>query len=101
MRTEQLAQAADLRRDVVLLDHNAGPDEIEQLVLRDQPITTLCQREQQVEGACAQRDIRAINSQQALGRTDLEVAEPQRFVAGGRGHGTHSLDIAEWRWREG
>ena len=51
LRSEQLAQRADLHLQVVLLHHHARPDDVEQLVLGHQPIAPLVQRLQHVERA--------------------------------------------------
>jgi hypothetical protein len=82
-RTQQLAQCADLRGDVVLFDHQAGPDAVEQLLLGDQPLVALGQCEQQIEGAAAQGHGLATHAQHALGRVQLEVAEAQRWYGTG------------------
>ena len=86
VRTEQLAQAADLRGDVVLLHHDPGPDQVEQFLLGDQPFAPLGQRQQQVEGACTHGGGLALHAHEPLGRAYLKTAEAQR-VGSGRRHG--------------
>ena len=53
---EKLAQRGDLHGEVVLLDLDAGPHALEQLILADDAIAMLDQHEQQVERARAQRN---------------------------------------------
>ena len=80
--TEHLAQGVHLHRDVALLDHEARPDTIEQLVLADQLAGPLGQDHQQVEGPCAERRRPAIDQQPSLDALQLEAAEAQRVVGG-------------------
>jgi hypothetical protein len=53
-RAEDLAQRRDLRRKVVLLDDQSGPDDIEELVLGDDSLAPVDQRDQDVEGSRAE-----------------------------------------------
>ena len=82
-----LRRLLDLRGDVVLLDDEAGPDEVEQLLLGDQPLVPLGQREQQVEGARAERRRLAATRSTRSAGCNLEVVEAQRVGDGGwHGH---------------
>ena len=98
-RAEQLAQVADLRGDVVLFHDQARPDQVEQLLLGDEPLVALGQHEQQVEGAAAESHRLAAHAQHPLGRVQLEMVEAQRFGGSGRwqegtpGNGRRSLDV--------
>ena len=82
-RPQQLAQRRDLHLQVVLLDHQARPDERQQLVLRYQPARTRDQHHQQIERPRAQRHRLAVREQAPLGRLQREAAE----TAGGAGGG--------------
>lgn len=62
-RPERPAQGADLHLKVVLLDHQAGPDEIEQFVLADDAVAECCRR--------------AVERQQALPGTQFTAAEAE------------------------
>ena len=75
---EHLAQGADLRREVVLLHHEPGPDDVHQGVLADQLAGPLGQRQQQVEGAAADDCRHAVDEQAPLARLQLEAAEAHR-----------------------
>ena len=51
LRSQQLAQGADLHLHVVLLDHQPRPHQVEQFGLGDEPVAPLDQRQQHIEGA--------------------------------------------------
>ena len=73
--TEQLPQRRDLHLEVVLLDHEPRPDQVEELALGDDAVASLDQGEQQVEGARAERGRLAGDRQLALGERELEAVE--------------------------
>ena len=75
LRAEQLAQRADLDLEVVLLDHHARPDDVEQLVLGHEALAPLDQRAEHVERPLAERHRAAVGHQQALVRLQLEAAK--------------------------
>ena len=56
VRAEHLAQRRDLHLQVVFLDHQPGPDAIEEFALGQQALAAVDQREQQIEGPRAERD---------------------------------------------
>jgi hypothetical protein len=66
LRPEGFAQAADLHLQIVLRDHQAGPDGVEQFVLGNDPVAAFHQRQQQVESARPQTDRPAVNHQLAF-----------------------------------
>jgi hypothetical protein len=72
------------RREVVLLHHEPGPDEVHQGVLADQLAAPLHQGEQQVEGAAAERRRHAVDEEALLLRLQLEAAEAQAAPNGRR-----------------
>jgi hypothetical protein len=72
---DKFPQRAHLHRQVVLFDCHAGPDDVEQFVAANNPVSALDQREQDIEGACAQSHDPAIGQQLALGRAEFEAAE--------------------------
>ena len=84
LRAEQLAQRADLHLQVVLLDHQPRPDRLEQLVLGDEPLAPLDQREQQVERARAQRRRLLVDQELPRRGTELEATESIGGRHGGR-----------------
>ena len=97
-RPEQLAQRRDLHLQVVLLDHQTGPHERQELVLGDEPARACDQRDQQVEAARPQRDRLAVGQQAMLPGLEGEVAETvgRRFESRcGRGHGDRRRARAE------
>ena len=75
LRAEQLAQRRHVDGEIVLLDHDAGPHDVEQLVLGDHPVAALGQSDQHVEGARAQRGGATVDDQVALPGPDLEATE--------------------------
>jgi hypothetical protein len=72
---QQLAQRRHLHGEVVLLHHHAGPDEGQQLVLADDAVAVLDQRQQQVESARIERLGLAAVQQPALVGVDLELTD--------------------------
>jgi hypothetical protein len=84
---DHLSQRADLRGEVVLLHHEARPDEVHQRVLADQLAGPLGQRQQQVERAATERSRRAVHEQAALVGLQFETAEAQRRSSPRRAHG--------------
>jgi hypothetical protein len=78
LRTEQLAQRADVHLQVVFLDHHAGPDDVDQLALRDEPARPLGKGQQDVEGPCPDHGRLAVDEQDTLGRPQLDAPELQR-----------------------
>src|SRR5262249_45994911 len=91
MRTQQLAQAADVRRDVVPFHHDVPPDQVEQLLLGHQALAPPCQYQREVERARTDGDIPAVYPQHAFGGTDFKPAKAKRFVIASRRHGLQSL----------
>lgn len=75
---ERLAQRRDLDVEVVLFDDDAGPDAVQQLVLRHQGAVRFDQRHEDLEGTAAQLDRRAIRNQLAARRHDLKAAKIDR-----------------------
>ncbi len=71
MRAQDLAQRRDLHLEVVLLDDQARPDAIEELVLGDDAVAAVDQREQHVEGAGAEHGGAAVDQQLPFGGPDL------------------------------
>jgi hypothetical protein len=80
VRPEQLAQAADLHLQVVLLHHQARPHHVEQFVLGHHAVAPFVQRQQQVEGTRAEGGRLAAHEQLALGGADLDG--PRRVSSG-------------------
>ncbi len=72
---QQFAQRGHLDLQVVLLDDQSGPDQVEQLVLGDQTIAPLDQRQQEVECARAERRRLLVDQELPRSRTELEAAE--------------------------
>ena len=68
-----LAQGADRRAQVVSIQDQPMPDQVEQLVSAGLPVTPFDQRHQHVEGARSPRCRAAIDQQPSLGWPDLEV----------------------------
>src|SRR5262249_22235904 len=77
---QDLAQRRNLNLQIVLLDHEPGPNLGEQLVLREKRAGTIGERQEQVEGARAQRHRRPVREQRALGTPQLEPAEAASLV---------------------
>ena len=90
-RPQHLAQRRDLHRQVVLLDHQAGPGQVQQLVLGDHPVAPLDQRQQHVESPRTQRRGGPVHQQQALGRPDLDPAQ---------GDGLQQAQLPPGRWQQ-
>ena len=57
---QRAPQQEDLLREVALLDDRSGPDERENLVLRERASVMLDQRDEQIEGFGRQRDRGAV-----------------------------------------
>src|SRR5438046_5903049 len=75
LRSEDLAQGADLHLKVVLLHHQPGPDQLKQLLLGDQALAPLDQGEQNVQRPRPQRYRQPFSEQLTGGRIELEPAE--------------------------
>ena len=71
-RAQDLAQGRHLHLEVVFLDHQAGPDQLHQLCLGDQPAMALGQRDQQRHGAAAQGGGLPVQVEHALVHTERE-----------------------------
>jgi hypothetical protein len=82
VRAEEPAQARDLHRQVVLLDDHPRPHDLEQLVLRHDPVSPLDQREQQVERARTDLAVASVDAQDPPGALQLGSEE----AIGCRGH---------------
>ena len=70
-----LRSVGDLHLQVVLLHYQPGPDERQQVVLRDQLAGSLDEHDQQVERTRAERDRLPVLEQAPLGGLQLEAAE--------------------------
>ena len=75
LRAEELSQCRYLHLEVVLLDDDSGPDELEQLVLGDDPVAALDERQQQIEGAGADGRGLPADEYPAFGWTDFDLTE--------------------------
>src|SRR5438309_4446406 len=75
LRSEDLAQGADLHLKVVLLHHQPGPDQLEQLLLGDQALAPLDQGEQNVQRPRPQRYRQPFREQLPGSWVELEPAE--------------------------
>ena len=75
MRAEELPQRRHLHLEVVLLDDDAGPHELEQLVLGDDPVPAVDECQQQVEGAGADVGGLPADEYPAFGGTDFDLTE--------------------------
>jgi hypothetical protein len=75
LRAEQLAQGRDLNLQIVFLDHQTGPDQIEQFMLADHPVAALDQRQQHVEGARTEFGSLAVDQEPACVGLDQKTAE--------------------------
>jgi hypothetical protein len=89
LRSEQLAQRADLYLKVVFLDHQPGPDEIQQLGLAHQPIAPGDKRQQHLERPRPQRCRLPVHQHLAGRRANLGIAKAngRAHVASGPGSG--------------
>ncbi|HZT54731.1 MAG TPA: hypothetical protein VFA35_00785, partial [Burkholderiaceae bacterium] len=81
LRPEQLAQGGDLHLQVVFLDDEARPRQIEELLLGDQLAGAFGERHEHVERACADRDRSAADNEAALHGLQHEGIEAE--VVGG------------------
>jgi hypothetical protein len=70
LRPEHLAQGRDLHLQVVFLDDEPRPDQVEQLVLGEDAVAVVDERHEDVEGAAAERGRLALDEQLPLGRPD-------------------------------
>jgi len=77
--SQHLAQRRYLHLEVVLLHYQSGPDERQQVVLRDQLSGSPHEHDQQVERARAERDRLPVREQAPLGGLQLEAAETVRI----------------------
>jgi hypothetical protein len=75
LRTDEPADRRDLHRQVVFLDHEAGPDHVEQFALGDDTVAPLDQRQQHVEGTRADRRRYPGDQQRTFFEPQLEIAE--------------------------
>jgi len=80
---DEFAQARHLHRQVGFLNHEPGPDHVEQLTLADESIAALDECQQQVEGAGTERDRPPVVEQLAFDGQELKTAETE---AVGQGH---------------
>jgi hypothetical protein len=67
-----------LHLQIVFLDHQAGPDQVQQLRLGHDPVAPLGQCQKQVERACSQAQRLAVAQQPSVPRLQFEAAEFQR-----------------------
>ena len=67
--------------EVVLLDHDVGPDEVEQLVLADRALAPVDQGEQHVDGTSTELRRLAVDLERARGAIDADLAHAD-FAAG-------------------
>ena len=81
--TEELAELADLHRQVVLLHHHPRPCGVEQLALGDDPLAPFDQRRQHVERPRADRQARAVLQQASTLGPKLERSEANHAVVPG------------------
>ncbi|MEO8923299.1 MAG: hypothetical protein ABI330_10835 [Caldimonas sp.] len=72
---EQLSNRRGLHLKVVLLDDDAWPDQVEQLVLRDHVVTMIEQDEQQIQGSRADLDRLVVDQDQSFLAADLDSAK--------------------------
>src|SRR5438874_10070623 len=72
---EDLAERGNLYRQIVLLDHRSGPDQVQQFVLGDQPIAPFNQRQQHIERTRAQRRRSPVDQELTCGRNQLKTTE--------------------------
>ena len=79
--TQQLAQIADLHREVALFDNESRPDKIEQLVLCHDPVAMFDQRHQKVEGTRSQSRELTVYQQLSFSRLDREMLEAKHVLS--------------------
>jgi hypothetical protein len=77
LRPEQLTQGRDLHLKVVLLDDEARPRQVKQLLLGDQPARAFGERHEHVERACTDRNRHATDDEAALYGPQLEGVEAE------------------------
>ena len=75
MVTEHLAQRDDLHLQVVLLDDEAGPHDVKELVLGHRSIASFDERQQGVEGAAAELHRHVVRCEQPCIRIQPERRE--------------------------
>jgi hypothetical protein len=80
-RTQHAAQGSDLRRQIVLVDHESRPDALDQHALGDEPARILGEHEQEIEGPRSQLDGMASGEQLPLGRVQVEGPDPYQVHA--------------------
>ena len=83
LRAEQFAQTRDMLTQVVFLDHEVRPDTGQQLDVRHHACALGNQHQQQVEGACADRQWPAFDQQQTLCRAQFDMPEAVCLWSGG------------------
>ena len=89
MRPQQFAQRRDLHLQVVFLNDQPGPDQIEQLVLAHDPIAALDQRQQHIEGASAQFGGHPVHEQ--LSRLGLHFKGSKSYGVGAHGQSLRAM----------
>jgi len=82
VRPEQLAQRRDLHLQVVLLDDELRPDDVQQFVLRDHAIASLDERQQQVERQPGQLEGLLAALHALAADIDHEIAQPPDLASG-------------------
>jgi hypothetical protein len=80
---EQRAQAAHEHRQVAFFDHHVRPPQVEHFLLGDEPASAFGQRQQQVEGAAAERGAPAsTSSRRSSGRNSQRAKRSARYEGG-------------------
>jgi hypothetical protein len=80
---DRAAQRRPLGWQIVLLDDLVRPDAVEEFLLADQRSFGLEQDQQQIEGACPQRDRHAVGEQLSSAQQDTEAAEFEHLAGCG------------------
>ena len=78
LRPEELAQVHHVNLQVVLLDDQARPDDVEQLLLRHDPVAPLHQRLEQVERAAAELRRPPVDEYDTRMRVDADPTRMER-----------------------
>ena len=73
--TEHLSQAGDVLAQVVLVDHQTGPDDIQKFIVRHNPVAPFDQHQQQVIGPGTDGQRLAVAQQQPLRWAQFEAVE--------------------------
>ncbi len=99
---QYLAQRRDVHLDIVLLHHHAGPDLGHQLILGDQLAVAPHQRQQDIEGALAERHRHAVRQQlasrdQQTERSELEGITHRRHPGGALAGGSRNWNVSRLR----